>query len=51
MPAVAANQLTFHVQELGAGPDVVMLHGLLIGSLASWYFTAAPALARTTGAR
>lgn len=47
MPAVAANQLTFHVQELGSGPPVVMLHGLLIGSLASWYFTAAPALART----
>ena len=29
------------------GPtSVVMLHGLLIGSLASWYFTAAPALAK-----
>lgn len=39
-----------HVQELGSGrdeaPPVVMLHGLLVGSLASWYFTAAPALAR-----
>lgn len=46
MPLVAANGLTFHVQELGAGRPVVMLHGLLIGSLASWYFTAAPALAR-----
>ena len=30
-----------------SGPtSVVMLHGLLIGSLASWYFTAAPALAK-----
>ncbi len=46
MPLVAANGLTFHVQELGSGPPVVMAHGLLIGSLASWYFTAAPALAR-----
>jgi pimeloyl-ACP methyl ester carboxylesterase len=44
MPLVAANGHTFHVQELGEGPPVVMLHGLLIGSLASWYFTAAPAL-------
>ncbi len=37
-----------HTQQLGAeGPPVVMLHGLLVGSLASWYFTAAPALARS----
>lgn len=35
-----------HVQTLGAGAPVVMLHGLLLGSLASWYFTAAPALSR-----
>jgi pimeloyl-ACP methyl ester carboxylesterase len=47
MPLVAANGLQFHVQELGAGRAVVMLHGLLIGSLASWYFTAAPALSQT----
>jgi pimeloyl-ACP methyl ester carboxylesterase len=46
MPLVAANGLEFHIQELGAGPPVVMIHGLLIGSLASWYFTAAPALAQ-----
>jgi len=46
MPLVTANGLAFHVQEIGAGPPVVMIHGLLIGSLASWYFTAAPALAR-----
>jgi len=45
MPLVAANGLQFHVQELGDGRPVVMLHGLLIGSLASWYFTVAPALA------
>jgi pimeloyl-ACP methyl ester carboxylesterase len=44
---VAANGVLFHTQELGAGerPAVVMLHGLLVGSLAAWYFTAAPALA------
>ncbi|MCA9678816.1 MAG: alpha/beta fold hydrolase [Kofleriaceae bacterium] len=46
MSAVVANGLSFHVQELGAGPPLVMLHGLLIGSLASWYFTAAPTLAQ-----
>ncbi|MDB4958987.1 MAG: putative hydrolase or acyltransferase of alpha/beta superfamily [Myxococcales bacterium] len=47
MPLVAANGLQFHVQELGTGKTIVMVHGLLIGSLASWYFTAAPALARS----
>ena len=45
MSVVTARDLAFHVQELGSGPPVVMLHGLLVGSLASWYFTAAPALA------
>src|SRR5262249_9847587 len=47
MPLVAANGLQFHVQELGDGPPVVMVHGLLIGSLASWDFTVARALAPT----
>jgi pimeloyl-ACP methyl ester carboxylesterase len=46
MPQIAANGLSFHVQEVGSGPPVVMVHGLLIGSLASWYFTAAPALSQ-----
>ncbi len=46
MPRVPVNGLSLHVQELGSGPPVVMLHGLLLGSLAAWYFTAAPALAR-----
>ena len=46
MPLVAANGLSFHVQELGSGRAVVMVHGLLVGSVASWYFTAAPALSR-----
>ena len=48
MPVVTANQLSFHVQLLGdpGAPPLAMLHGLFIGSLAGWYFTAAPALAR-----
>ncbi len=45
MPVVAANGARFHVQRLGSGPPVAMLHGLFVGSLAQWYFTAAPALA------
>jgi pimeloyl-ACP methyl ester carboxylesterase len=36
-----------HVQELGHGPPLVMLHGLLLGNMATWYWTAAPELART----
>ena len=44
MHILAAGGVTLHVQELGHGPPVVMVHGL-IGSIASWYFTAGPALA------
>ncbi len=47
MPVATRNGLKFHLQELGEGPPLVMLHGLLVGTLATWYFTAAPALART----
>lgn len=59
MPFVEARGLRFHTQELGqgqgpsgpaergVGAPVVMLHGLFTGSLASWWFTAAPAVART----
>lgn len=44
---VVANGVRFHAQQLGEGArtPVVMLHGLLVGTLAAWYFTAAPALA------
>jgi pimeloyl-ACP methyl ester carboxylesterase len=42
---VEARGLRFHVRRLGQGPPVVMLHGLLTGSLASWYLTVAPRLA------
>jgi pimeloyl-ACP methyl ester carboxylesterase len=41
------NGVTLHIERLGdAGSPVVMLHGLFVGSMASWYFTAAPALAK-----
>jgi pimeloyl-ACP methyl ester carboxylesterase len=46
LPFFVANGVRLHTQILGAGPPVVLLHGLLVGSLATWYFTAAPALAR-----
>lgn len=48
MPLVDRNGVTFHTQRLGeAGPPLVMLHGLVVGSLASWYFTSAPPLAKS----
>lgn len=48
MPDVTANGLRFHVQALGdpSAPPVVMVHGLLTGNLASWYFGLAPVVAR-----
>jgi len=46
VPIVAANGNEFHVQRLGEGSPVVMLHGLLVGNLTTWYFTAASALAK-----
>ncbi len=48
MSSLTANGVEHHVQELGeGGVPVVMVHGLVIGSLASWYFSAGPALAKT----
>jgi pimeloyl-ACP methyl ester carboxylesterase len=35
MPFVRANNLRFHYQQAGAGPDVVLLHGLT-GDLSIW---------------
>ncbi len=46
MSFVVANDLKFHVQRLGEGPPVVMLHGLLVGNLATWYFGAAREVSR-----
>lgn len=48
MPYTTARDTRFHTVELSPdrpGEPVVMLHGLFTGSLASWYLTAAPALA------
>lgn len=47
MPLVQARGRAFNVQELGpeGAPGLVLLHGLFVGSVASWYFTAAPRLA------
>lgn len=36
MPTIAANGQTFHVQQAGSGPDVVLIHGLT-GDLSIWY--------------
>jgi pimeloyl-ACP methyl ester carboxylesterase len=46
MPVVDRRGVSFHVQLLGEGPPLAMLHGLLVGSMATWYFAAAPRLAR-----
>jgi pimeloyl-ACP methyl ester carboxylesterase len=47
MPVEDLDGLQLHTQVLGdAGPAVVLLHGLLVGSLATWYFSVAPTLAR-----
>jgi pimeloyl-ACP methyl ester carboxylesterase len=42
--------VTLHVATLGEGPGtpVVCAHGLVVGSLAQWYFTLAPALSGRT---
>jgi pimeloyl-ACP methyl ester carboxylesterase len=46
---MAARGRAFHAQEMGdpQAPPAVLLHGLFVGSLASWYFMSAPALARS----
>lgn len=47
MPVEDFDGLKLHTQAIGAGGStVVLLHGLLVGSLSSWYFSVAPALAR-----
>ena len=48
MPIENVSGLDFHTQTLGsAGSRVVLLHGMFLGSLATWFFSAGPALART----
>ena len=46
MPLIAAAGRAFHVQKLGSGAPVVLIHGLVIGNLATWFFGVAPLLAR-----
>ncbi len=38
MPRILANGLTFHVQQSGSGPDVVLIHGLT-GDLSIWFLS------------
>ncbi len=47
MSTLSANGLTFNVVELGegTGAPIVFVHGLLLGNVASFYFTCAPRLA------
>jgi pimeloyl-ACP methyl ester carboxylesterase len=46
MPWVESEGVRLNTLCLGSGPLLVMCHGLVTASLATWYFTAAPALAR-----
>ena len=43
---VDSGGVRFHTQSMGSGPLLVMCHGLVTAHLATWYFSAAPALAR-----
>ena len=46
MTDLQANGLRFNVHLMGAGdPVVVLIHGLVVDNLASWYFSIAPELA------
>ena len=53
MSFVDANGVRLHVQSMGptrstdTEPPVFLLHGLLLGNLVGWYFTLAPALAKS----
>lgn len=46
MQHATRDGVTLHVQELGSGPPVVMLHGLLVGNMTTWYFSAASELSK-----
>jgi len=46
VPFLDTNGPRLHVQMMGDGTPIIMLHGLITGSLATWYYTAAPTLAR-----
>jgi pimeloyl-ACP methyl ester carboxylesterase len=40
------NGVRLHCAEMGSGPTVVLCHGLVFGSMASWYFSVAAKLAQ-----
>lgn len=42
MPRIKVNDVTFHVQRLGSGPDMLLIHGLT-GDLSIWYLCQAMA--------
>ncbi len=46
MPKAAINGFDVHYQQMGQGTDVVLLHGLF-ASLAFWYFSVMPGLAKS----
>ena len=48
MPKIAANGLTFHVQQAGAGPDVVLIHGIT-GDLSIWFLCKAMTVLARSG--
>lgn len=44
MPRATLGDLTVHYQQVGSGPDLVLIHGLF-ANLAFWYLTVVPMLA------
>lgn len=45
MPFVQSRDASLHCISTGEGPTLVLCHGLVFGSIASWYFSIAPDLA------
>lgn len=46
MRFVTRDDVSLHCLSSGDGPPLVLCHGLVFGSIASWYFSIAPELAR-----
>ncbi len=48
MPLIKVNNTNLNIQQVGSkiNDPIIMLHGLLVGNLAMWYFTASPRLAK-----
>ena len=46
MPFVIANGTKLHYQTMGSGRPILLIHGLVTGSLASWFYTVAPRLSQ-----